>query len=63
MKYCIILLFLFPIILQSQTKTLGDLGFRHLQIDYKGDKVDILHIPLKLSHYSAETEPPAVRVF
>lgn len=42
MKYCIILLFIFPIILQSQTKTPGDLGFRHLQIDYKGDKVDIL---------------------
>lgn len=42
MKYCFILFFLFPIIVNSQTKTPKDFGFRHLEIDYKGDRVDIL---------------------
>jgi hypothetical protein len=42
MKYFLILFLISPIILYSQTKTPKDFGFRHLQLQYKGDNVDIL---------------------
>lgn len=42
MKYILIFFILIPTIVFSQTKSPKDFGFKHLQIDYNGDKVDIL---------------------
>jgi len=42
MKKYIYILILIPNLLYSQSKSPIDFGFRHLQMNYKGDKVDIL---------------------
>ena len=42
MKDYLLVLLLLPTLLFSQSRTPKDFGFRHLQMNYKGDKVDIL---------------------